>query len=622
MIEKENLKRVLVTDCGSTTTKAVLFEKTADGWRQVSRGEAATTVEEPYADVTVGALNAFKEIEQINNIKLLQADKKDEIKFAKEDPFYKISDADNKNGIDLYLSTSSAGGGLQMIVSGLVKNITTESAQRAALGAGAIVLDTISADDTREEAEIIKQIRYLKPDIFLITGGIEGGDEKYVLETAEQLLMASPTPRFGKTLKLPVVYAGNSNATHKVKEILAPIAEIIEASNIRPSIDHEDLAPAREAIHDIFMNHVMSHSPGFDKLLSWSPEPIIPTPSAVGKMIQSSSKETKKQVLCADIGGATTDIFSVFNSAMSNSSVGEPIFNRTVSANMGMSYSMANVLLETGIKNILRWLPFEIEESALRDRLMNKMIRPTTLPQTKQDLWIEQAICREALRLSLKHHKSLAVGISGKQRQRSIAEVFSQTSNREELVNMTTLDLVIGSGGVLSHAPKRLESALMMLDGFELAGITEIAVDSIFMLPHLGVFSEIHPEASKEIFEKDCLIKICVSVAPFSKKPFKDNLQEIATVFFDGKEVCKIKRGEIKIFEEYANKEGVLSIVPLQSSIDVGNGAGEKIERKVSTGLHGILVDGRNRPLEKSFSANKTENKDQQIKCYEALKII
>ena len=33
-INPQDLKVVLVTDCGSTTTKALLFEKTPSGWRQ------------------------------------------------------------------------------------------------------------------------------------------------------------------------------------------------------------------------------------------------------------------------------------------------------------------------------------------------------------------------------------------------------------------------------------------------------------------------------------------------------------------------------------------------------------------------------------------------------------
>jgi activator of 2-hydroxyglutaryl-CoA dehydratase len=71
-IRPEDLSVVLATDCGSTTTKAILFEKTTDGWRATYRGEAPTTVEKPVADVTIGATNAFLEIEELSGRKLLR----------------------------------------------------------------------------------------------------------------------------------------------------------------------------------------------------------------------------------------------------------------------------------------------------------------------------------------------------------------------------------------------------------------------------------------------------------------------------------------------------------------------------------------------------------------------
>ena len=67
-----------------------------------------------------------------------------------------------------------------------------------------------------------------------------------------------------------------------------------------------------------------------------------------------------------DIGGATTDVFSVFGDT----------FNRTVSANLGMSYSISNVLTEAGVPNVMRWVPFTMDEKDLRNRIRNKMIRP------------------------------------------------------------------------------------------------------------------------------------------------------------------------------------------------------------------------------------------------------
>ncbi|MDH7571774.1 MAG: glutamate mutase L, partial [Armatimonadota bacterium] len=118
---------IIATDCGSTTTKAILVEKQGGEYRLVARGEAPTTVEAPFDDVTVGVRNAVAELEDLTGRRFL----------AEEGLLMPARDA--QAGVDLYLSTSSAGGGLQMMVAGVVRSMSAESAQRAALGAGAII---------------------------------------------------------------------------------------------------------------------------------------------------------------------------------------------------------------------------------------------------------------------------------------------------------------------------------------------------------------------------------------------------------------------------------------------------------------------------------------------------
>jgi uncharacterized protein (TIGR01319 family) len=604
----DNLKRILVTDCGSTTTKALLFENTGSGWEKVFRGEAPTTVEDPVADVTVGALNAFIEIEEMSHIQLL----KDRDNSSNASPFltpYKNVSA----GIDLYLSTSSAGGGLQMVVAGAVKNMTTESAERAALGAGAIILDALSADELREEHEKIKRVRHLKPDIVLITGGVDGGSISHVLEAAEIIVAANPKPRFGITLKLPVIYAGNSDAAAEVKKLLADYAEVTVVENVRPTLTSENLKPAREAIHELFLSHVMSHSPGYDKLLGWTQVPILPTPTAVGLVVESYAKKKDIQLLCVDIGGATTDVFSVCRNRE-----GKFIYNRTVSANLGMSYSIANVLLEAGAACIKRWLPYRLTDTELIDRLRNKMIRPTTIPQTIEDLYLEQAVCREALRLSLLHHKSLAVGLSGqRQGTASIADIFNQKQNRYELLSMKSLDMVVGSGGVLSHAPERLQAALMMLDGFELEGVTEVTVDSIFMMPHLGVLSTVEEGAASELFENDCIVYIALSVVPVWKGSVE--LEGLVDVLVNHENATQVFREKVTVYSLNQYEEYIITLRPRHKAVDVGKGPGISHSfQYISRGL-GLLLDGRNRPLIKSFTRSEDEQAVYQKSIYESL---
>lgn len=593
-IRPEDLATVLVTDCGSTTTKALLFQLTSAGWRMTSRGEAPTTVEDPVADVTVGALNAFSEVEELSKRKILRPG----VLSSTEPPFLEKTGRKDE-GIDLYLSTSSAGGGLQMLVTGVVPTMSAESAERAALGAGAIVMERIAADDEREEHELILRIRHLKPDIVLLAGGVNGGSRTHAVEMAEMLVAAAPRPRFGDTLQLPVIYAGNEQVSGEVRRILEKIAQVSVVSNVRPTLEAEDLDPARAAIHEFFLTHVMSHSPGYGKLLRWTPCPVMPTPAAVGDMVEHFATKNHLQVLCVDIGGATTDVFSVFRDA-----TGKEHFHRTVSANLGMSYSIANVLVESGVAQISRWLPYRLEEHQLRDRLRNKMIRPTTIPQTVEDLWLEQAVAREALRLSLMHHRSLAVGLSGIQQQRGISDIFSQSTNRAELVDMMAVDLVIGSGGVLSHAPSRLGAAFMMLDAFELEGLTEIAVDSVFMLPHLGVFASVHPKAAEEIFLHDCLVRICHSIAPvFPRRRKRRGV--VASVLIDRKQRVEIHDGVISHLPLEPGSEVELLVTPELHGVDVGNGVGRTLERVIKVGLEGLLLDGRNRPLQWEDDADR-----------------
>ncbi len=105
-------------------------------------------------------------------------------------------------GVDIFVATSSAGGGLQMVVTGLMKEITAESANRAALGAGAIVSDVIALDDSRSVIERLEAVKRIRPDMVLITGGTDGGNISEVAAVAEMVAMANPEPRFGHDFKI------------------------------------------------------------------------------------------------------------------------------------------------------------------------------------------------------------------------------------------------------------------------------------------------------------------------------------------------------------------------------------------------------------------------------------
>jgi uncharacterized protein (TIGR01319 family) len=469
-----------------------------------------------------------------------------------------------------------------MMVAGVVKSMTGESAQRAALGAGAIVMDVLASNDGRQPHQKIERIRHLRPDMVLLSGGTDGGTISHVVELAEFIAAADPRPRFGVDFNLPVIYAGNRDAREEVGRALGEKTALTVTDNI----EQEMLGPARQAIHDLFLEHVMAQAPGYRKLMDRADAPIMPTPAAVGEIMQAVARNQGIDLIGVDIGGATTDVFSVFGG----------VFNRTVSANLGMSYSISNVLAETGVENVLRWIPFEVDEADLRDRIKNKMIRPTTVPQTLEELQIEQAIAREALRLAFQQHQALAVGLKGVQVERTLSDVFDQSEAGGSIVDLMDLDLLVGSGGVLSHAPRRVQAAAMMVDAFQPEGVTRLAVDSIFMMPHLGVLSTVDEGAANEVFERDCLIDLgtCVALSGEGKAGEPCATYEIRLP--GGTESGALAVGEVRRLA-LGEGETAEAVVTPARRWNAGAGLGQELRTDVTGGVAGLILDGRGRPI-------------------------
>ncbi|HUG93408.1 MAG TPA: glutamate mutase L [Planctomycetaceae bacterium] len=580
-LDPEKINVILATDCGSTTTKAILIEKIDGHYRQTYRGEAPTTVEAPAADVTMGVVNAVTEVGELAGRRLI--DENGQI----------IRPASGGEGCDIYISTSSAGGGLQMMVAGLVREMTAASAKRAALGAGAIVMDVIASNDKRLPHQQIQRIRELRPDMILVSGGTDGGNTAKVVEIAELIAPARPQPRFGSEYRMPLIYAGNKDAAPLVEKVFTDgNVELKIVPNLRPVLERENLAPARDAIHDLFLEHVMAHAPGYDKLIGWTDAPIMPTPGAVGNILQTIAQKQGINAVGVDIGGATTDVFSVFDSP----ETGQPVFNRTVSANLGMSYSISNVCAEATLPRILRWVHFDMDERELRNRVKNKMIRPTTIPQTLEALVFEQAVAREALRLAYEQHKEFATTLKGVQQQRTVGDTFSQQISGQTIVDNMKLDLLVASGGVLSHAPRMQQTAALLIDAFQPEGVTTLAKDSIFMMPHLGVLAQVHPQAALEVFERDCLIYLGTCVAPKGtgkpgKTCFKYRLEGGGL-----NESGEMLYGDIRLFPLADDQTARITIEPARG-FDVGAGPGKSIEREVRGGTVGLILDARGRPL-------------------------
>ncbi|MHC4979145.1 MAG: glutamate mutase L, partial [Planctomycetota bacterium] len=251
---------------------------------------------------------------------------------------------------------------------------------------------------------------------------------------------------------------------------------------------------------------------------------------------------------------------------------------------------------EAGMPNILRWVHFDMDERELRNRVKNKMIRPTTIPQTAEALIFEQAVAREALRLAYEQHKAFATTLKGVQQQRTVGDTFSQEIAGQTIVDNMKLNLLVGSGGVLSHAPRMHQTAMLLTDAFQPEGVTTLAKDSIFMMPHLGVLALVHPKAAMAVFERDCLIYLGTCVAAKGQgKPDRTCFEytiEGATL----NEAGEMAYGDLKLLPLGLGETAVLRAKAARG-FDLGAGPGKEIEKEVRGGTVGLILDARGRPL-------------------------
>ncbi len=258
---------IVITDIGSTTTKALLLDNRQETPVLLGITQAETTVEEPKSDVRHGIKAAVTALQQISGITLLQpAGAPEELAWAEN---------------TAYFSTSSAGGGLQILVIGLTMFDSASSGKRCAYGAGGVILDTFALDDKRQAAQQMLAMRNLHPDMILLCGGTDGGAISGVLRMAEILRIANPAPKFDLRGKITTLYAGNQDAAPIVKKLISQAFDLHILPNLRPGLEVENLQPTQDLIQKLFMENVMEQAPGYNQVKPAVASPIIPTPLGV-----------------------------------------------------------------------------------------------------------------------------------------------------------------------------------------------------------------------------------------------------------------------------------------------------------------------------------------------------
>jgi MutL protein len=553
----------LLIDIAHNTTKAILIQNQS----VTTIAETQTTVDEPTLDVTEGVKDAIRKIEQGKSVDILTGEK---IK-----PDFKL------------LCSSNASGGLHMVITGVIGNISGESAQRAALGAGALLIDTFSKDDRRPEYKKVAAMRSMKPDILLMSGGTDGGATSQVIEMAEIIQKSDIKPRYGADYSLPLIYAGNVSVQENVNEILSENGYALKmVENVRPLINKENLGPARESIYDAYMEHVIIHSPGYPKLATWTDERIVPSQAMVGKMLYEYALQNGVNLIAADIGGDTTDIYSVYNG----------VFNRSLNAGIGLTYGISNIVKEAGIDKVLRWLPAMMDERSVRNIIGNMMIKP---PQnlSSEEQQIQAAVAREAIRLGVEGHKVIASRLKGVITERTLSDMFDQALE-PTLLNMMKTQVVVGKGDAFSD--QTMENSLMILmDAVQPEGITDLYLDPDNMAAPLGNMLDHDKETSLDLYPKHGLQFIGTSIAPSG---ILTDSQEALRMEFTNLQEVKVSHsfsyGELTMIPLKDMDSIELNLIP--NRLDLGSGRGKVVKKVVRAGKLGLIVDTRGRPMEKS----------------------
>jgi len=576
---------MLITDIGSTTTKALLIAFTDGKWELKGLANAPTTVEKPHEDVMTGVIAAIEMLQKQTSEKLTNLNPK--------------TNALQVNPEVKWLSTSSAGGGLQILVIGLTKVESAASAQRAAYGVGGVLLDTIAIDDGRSAVEQMHAIEDKQPDIILMSGGYEGGAFASVLRQAEIVSYCEIKPKYALKDKIPLIYAGNTEAAQAVMSILQDSYEVHILPNLRPNEAVEKTEGVTELVHELFLHKVMQQAPGYKALSNSVSDAIIPTPLGVMYALKLIAEAKQQNILAVDIGGATTDVYSNIHKQ----------FYRTVSANYGMSYNLCNVFAKADRSQLKQWLHPSLSEADLRNYLGNKMLNPTLIPADDISLHIEQALSRIALQLSLQQHLQMNFSISRighfiKMKNDELdpfhEQFYRDKLNEKAEFNLQDFDIMIGAGGVISHAPKSEQAALMLIDGLQPRGATELWRDKHFISPHLGKLSQVDKEAALSLLKTECLEPLCLCIRPLPHK-LRDGKPALSIDIetSKGKQTLKIEGNRlILIKNNEPAKLHIRSIGSVQLAYEI-----KEVERETNLP---ILIDTRIAGLYSFETLNQT----------------
>lgn len=393
------------------------------------------------------------------------------------------------------LACSSAGGGLRIIAIGLVPELTAEAAKRAALGAGARVLAVYAHHLTLSELqEIVEQ----SPDMILLAGGTDGGDQGVILHNARVLASSA--------LPAPIIVAGNKDAAEEVEAILRRGDKDVRVTeNVMPQLGQINVNPARQAIRRLFMEHIVE-AKGLKAAEAYVERILMPTPAAVMRAARLLAQGTDEEeglgeLMVMDVGGATTDVHSIATGEPQDATViqrglPEPYAKRTVEGDLGLRVSAVSLLEAVGQKRLQQRIGLKGNLDLARiTRTLAEDIGH--VPRTAEERAIDEGMARSAVELSVERH----VG--------TLRELYLPTGHCFVLEgkDLTRIRHLIGMGGIFCHTPcarEILQAALFNPSNPFLLKpeAPRLWIDQRYILWAMGLLAEVSPQAALHLMRE------------------------------------------------------------------------------------------------------------------------
>jgi uncharacterized protein (TIGR01319 family) len=303
------------------------------------------------------------------------------------------------------------------------------------------------------------------------------------------------------------VAAGNKAAVDEVETILKKAGkEVRVTENVMPRLEELNIEPARQAIRQVFLDQIIQ-AKGIAQAEEYIDKVIMPTPSAVMKAAELIANGTEEEpglgdLMIVDIGGATTDVHSAAWGEPTKSNVQvkgleEPYLKRTVEGDLGMRYS-ASALLETvGKQELLTYCPEGVEEQEIITYINKVEQNIDYVPENKKEEKLDCGLARAAVKRAVKRH----VG-----RIKTVYTPFGE-SFIQQGKDLTELDLLIGTGGVLVH--NQFSAKILQAGLFTEAEPTVLApkeptlkLDKEYILASVGLLAEEAPTEALKVAKK------------------------------------------------------------------------------------------------------------------------